>query len=205
MAKKSFVNLMDLCKQVWGQVDDFCGDNMDPLDRASVFAAVRQRLTFSKKAENPEKVSEPEKAEKPKKKKDAKKEPCTDKFNPEKGSKCFVECKEGSPEEYQKCLETFQAKVKKAAKAKEPGEKNGKGRSFDKDFWGFDKKAVTGKINEIISKKLTPKSDIAETLGIDSQRVAVHLSNLKKAGFVIKKKKNEEGVVLYRLTKEKSE
>lgn len=198
MAKKNVENLMSLCNDVWNQVDNFCG-NMEVLERASIFAAVRQRLNFYRRAESTEVVKIPAPippAENPTKEK------CQEKFDPEK---CSGDCKENSPEEYQKCLESFQAKVKKAAKAKPTEEKPGKGRSFDKDFWGFDKKAVTGKINEIISKKLTSKPDIAETLGIDSQRVAVHLSNLKKAGYVLKKKRNDEGKILYKLTKEKTD
>ncbi len=215
MAKKSLENLFGLCSEVWTKVDEFCGNDMNNLDRSVVFSAVRQRLlTFKRQEENSapvvekktkEKVEESSAPEEKKEKKGVKKSPCKDKFNPEKSSKCFVECKEGNPEEYQKCLEKFQGEVKKKAKAKEEPSEKKKGRSFDKDFWGFDKSSVTGKINEIVSKKFTSKTSVAESLGIDSQRVAVHFSNLKKAGFVMKKKKDEEGTVLYKLTKEKSE
>ena len=218
MTRKTMENLFGLCSEIWTKVDEFCGDSTSPMDRAVVFAAVRQRLLTYKRAETvevvtqkntkliPEKVQETPEPEKKEKKKGMKKSPCKDKFNPEKSSKCFVECKENSPEEYQKCLEKFQGEVNKKANAKEKdtSEKK-KGRSFDKDFWGFDKSSVTGKINEIVSKKFSTKSEIAEALGIDSQRVAVHFSNLKKGGFILQKKKDEMRGVLYKLTKEKSE
>jgi biotin operon repressor len=205
MAKKSLEDLLNLCNSVWGMVDEFCGDKIVDSDRAVIFGAVGKKLLYVKRKEVPERQEKPKEDPIPveKKKKGLKKEPCTDKFNPEKSSKCFVECKENSPEEYGKCLEKFQENVVKKAKVKPKEER--KGRTFDKDFWGFDKTAITGKINEMISKKLTSRNAIAEHLGIDSKRVAVHLSNLKNAGFVVKKKKNEDGVLLYKLTKEKSE
>ena len=99
----------------------------------------------------------------------------------------------------------LQEEVKKKAKANGDSSEKKKGRTFDKDFWGFDKSSVTGKINEILSKKFVTKTEIAEAVGIDSQRVAVHFSNLRKGGFVLKKKKDEMRGVLYKLTKEKSE
>ena len=211
MEKKSMENLFGLCSEVWTKVDEFCGD-IPVLDRAIVFAAVRQKLLAYKRAETTEiittEIIKPteEKPEPEKKKKGLKKSPCKDNFNPEKSSKCFVECKENSPEEYQKCLEKFHGEVNKKAKArkKDTSEKK-KGRSFDKDFWGFDKSSITGKINEIVSKKFSSRNSIAETVGVDSQRVAVHFSNLKKGGFILKKKKDENGTILYKLTKEKSE
>ena len=207
MAKKNVEDLFKLCSEVWTKVDEFCGEEKDNLNRGVIFAAVRQRLLNTKRAVDSEekKESVPATTPVPEKKKGLKKSPCKDKFNPEASSKCVVECKEGSPEEYQKCLEKFQGEVKKKAKAKEEPTDKKKGRSFDKDFWGFDKSSVTGKINEIVSKKFVTKNEIAEELGIDSQRVAVHFSNLKKGGFILKKKKDEMRGVLYKLTKEKSE
>lgn len=208
MAKKTLESLLSLCMEVWEKVDEFCGTEMNPADRSVVFAAVRQRLLATKK---PEKIvnslsgetAEPKKEEPTTEKK--KKFVCKDKFNPEKDSKCSSECKNENPEEYKKCLETFQEEVKKKAKANGDSSEKKKGRTFDKDFWGFDKSSVTGKINEILSKKFVTKTEIAEAVGIDSQRVAVHFSNLRKGGFVLKKKKDEMRGVLYKLTKEKSE
>ena len=201
--------LMVICNECWEKVDEFCGDR-NQTERAIIFAGVRQRLLTFKKPEASKEIitvnAIPEKEKSLPEKKTKKKEPCQDKFDPEKGGKCSKICKKENPEEYQNCLEKFQADVRKKAKAKdEDSSDKKKGRTFDKDFWGFDKTSVTGKINEIVSRKFTSKTEVAEKLGIDSQRVAVHFSNLKKAGFVMKKKKNEEGIVLYKLTKELSE
>ena len=195
MANKTLESLLSLCMEVWEKVDEFCGTEMNPADRSVVFAAVRQRLLATKK---PEKIvnslsgetAEPKKEEPTTEKK--KKFVCKDKFNPEKDGKCSSECKKENPEEYKKCLETFQAEVKKKAKANGDSSEKKKGRTFDKDFWGFDKSSVTGKINEILSKKFVTKTEIAEAFGIDSQGVAVHFSNLRKGGFVLKKSANEK-------------
>jgi hypothetical protein len=198
MAKKSLEDLLNLCNSVWGMVDEFCGEIPDS-DRAVIFGAVGKKLLYIKRKENPVEIPIVEKKKGVSLKKEEKPK-CDGNFNPEK---CLKDCKEKFPKEYGECLEKFQEKVEKKAKVKPKEDK--KGRTFDKDFWGFDKTAITGKINEMISKKLTSRNASAEQLGIDSKRVAVHLSNLKNAGFVVKKKKNEEGVLLYKLTKEKTE
>ncbi len=204
MPKKSLTDLFGFCDRMWNDVDNFCEDS-SPTERAVIFGAVRQRLSFYKKVD----VVENAPAllvEKPKKSKKT----CDGEFKPENDSKCFIECKENTPDDYKKCLEKFQEKVVKKANAKkkeksEPeSEPTKKGRTFDKDFWGFDKKAITGKINEMVSEKFCTKTEIAEALGIDGKRVAVHFSNLKTSGHIMKKKK-KDGDVFYKLTKEVSE
>lgn len=204
MAKKTLTNLFEICENVWNEVDSFCGD-ISVNERAVIFGAVRQRLAIYRR---PEVTPVIENVVKPVPEK--KKVVCKDEFDAGKDSKCLTECKENSPEDYEKCLEKFQDKVSKKANAKkkekEPVEDvpAKKGRTFDKDFWGFDKKAITGKINEMVSKKFCTKTEIAEALGIDGKRVAVHFSNLKTSGHIMKKKK-KDGDVFYKLTKEVSE
>lgn len=200
MAKKTLTNLFEICENVWNEVDSFCGD-VSVNERAVIFGAIRQRLAIYRR---PEVTPVIENVVKPAPEK--KKAVCKDEFDAGKDSKCLTECKENSPEEFEKCLAKFQDKVSKKAKTKkEPEPEAGKkGRTFDKDFWGFDKKAITGKINEMVSKKFCTKTEIAEALGIDGKRVAVHFSNLKTSGHIMKKKK-KDGDVFYKLTKEVSE
>lgn len=199
MSKKNLGDLFSFCDQIWADVDTFCGD-ISVNERAVIFGAVRQRLAIYRRPEVAPVVEKVPENTAPKKKKEV----CKDKFDAGKDSKCLTECKENSPEEFEKCLAKFQDKVSKKAKTKKEPEPAKKGRTFDKDFWGFDKKAITGKINEMVSKKFCTKTEIAEALGIDGKRVAVHFSNLKTSGHVMKKKKND-GNVFYKLTKEVSE
>lgn len=190
--------LMEFCDQVRNSVSDFCG-NLDNNKRGIVFAAVRQALSNYKKPEAPAKQEKPKEVAIPAtpEPKKAKKK-CDGLFKPEKESECYTECKKESPENFQKCLDTFKAKVtKKVKKTEEPS-----GKVIVKDFWGFQEGTTTAKINSMIHKKSSTKTEIAEKLGTNSPRVAVHLSQLKKRGFVLKTKKVGDELS-YRLTKEK--
>lgn len=204
MPKKNLGDLFSFCDRIWTDVDTFCGD-IAINERAVIFGAVRQRLTIYRRPEVAPVVEKVPENTAPKKKKEV----CRDEFDVGKDSKCLTECKENSPEKFEKCLEKFQDKVAKKAnvkKKKKPVEEapTKKGRTFDKDFWGFDKKAITGKINDMCSKKFCTRKEIAEALGIDGKRVAVHFSNLKTSGHILKKKKKGDDIY-YKLTREVSE
>ena len=192
---QSLQNLNALSKKIWAEVDAFCGDKMSDLDRSSVFAFIRQRLVYTKRAST---VAKPQETVEPKEL-----FPCENsfKFDPESCPAC---CKE-HPEKYNECLTAFQEAVKKRAKVKDEPETMEKKEKKEKDFWGFVKDSTTGKMNEILSSGFVTKEHISEELGVTGSRIAVHISNLKKEGWKVLKKRGNDDELLYKLKKTRTE
>ena len=195
---QSLQNLNTLSKKIWSEVDAFCGDKMSDLDRSSIFAFIRQRLVYTKRAST---VAKPQETVEPKEL-----FPCENsfKFDPES---CLATCKDEHPEKYNECLTAFQEAVKKRAKVKDEPEKETveKKEKKEKDFWGFVKDSTTGKMNEILSSGFVTKERISEELGITGTRIAVHISNLKKEGWKVLKKRGNDDELLYKLKKTRVE
>ena len=193
---QSLQNLNTLSKKIWAEVDAFCGDKMPDLDRSSVFAFIRQRLVYTKRAST---VAKPQETVKPKEL-----FPCENsfKFDPES---CLAACKDEHPEKYNECLAAFQEAVKKRAKVKDEPETVEKKEKNEKDFWGFVKDSTTGKMNEILSSGFVTKEHISEELGVTGARIAVHISNLKKEGWKVLKKRGNDDELLYKLKKTRVE
>ena len=105
-AAQSLQNLNALSKKIWSEVDTFCGDKMSDLDRASIFAFIRQRLLYTKRTVQPTKQEETI----------AQSEffPCANSFifDPEF---CSLGCKIEHPEKYRECLTAFKESVKQKA------------------------------------------------------------------------------------------
>ena len=194
---QSLQNLNTLSKKIWAEVDAFCGDKMPDLDRSSVFAFIRQRLVYTKRAST---IAKPQETVEPKEL-----FPCENsfKFDPES---CLTDCKDEHPEKYNECLTAFQEAVKKRAKVKdEPETVEEKKEKKEKDFWGFVKDSATGKMNEILSSGFVTKEHISEELGVTGARIAVHISNLKKEGWKVLKKRGNDDELLYKLKKTRVE
>ena len=178
-------NLKSLCVSVRGQIEDFCVENkLSTPEKLMVFGAVRGYINPIKLPGDKPEVVVPEKKEKEKEKE--KKGKCKKTFDPDEKSFCMETCKKEDPDAYGKCLEKFKASVEDSARVVERKER-------EKDEWGFLLGGTPHKINMVLQKWVT-KEQIAEKVGVDVQRVSLHLSKLKTTEMPLEKRKNSKGI-----------